>query len=216
LSDKDFLKLEKEYRFLKRAREFYRGSMNELERECYAVVDIETTGLNPEENEIIEIGALLIQEREIKDVFSTLISGSSPIPPEIEGLTGIKDEFLKNEPSISQVLPSFLKFIGEATLVVHNVDFDIVFLKTHISKILKTELNNKSICTLKVAKVLLPNLGNYKLHTVAEYLKIPISTRHRAIGDAEITYQIWMKFLTLLKDKKINTKSDLEKLLIMV
>lgn len=120
---------------------------------------------------------------------------------------------VKDHPMIESVLPDFMNFIGETTLIAHNAEFDIDFLKYHITKVLGKELNNPNICTLKLARNLLPGLSNHKLHTIANYYKIPIPNRHRALGDVEITYQVWLKLLNELKRKEITSKEGLFKLL---
>jgi len=179
----------------------------------YIILDIETTGLYPEQSEIIEIGALKIEKKDIKDIFNPLIKPKSPIPKNIEDLTNISDNMLKNHPDAERVLPDFITFISETTLIAHNAEFDMGFLKYHILKVLGKELSNPNICTLKLAKALLPGLNNHKLHTIANYYKIPIPNRHRALGDAEITYQVWLKLLDELKKKEIITKDRLFSLL---
>ena len=206
LSDEEFLKLEKDFKFLSRAREV----LGDLEKLSYVVVDIETTGLDPVLHEIIEIGALKIENKEIKGTYQTLIQPSTTIPPEIEKLTGISQEMVINQPSISEALSSFLKFASNSILIAHNADFDLSFLKEHFVKWLKMEFKNSSLCTMKLAQKLLPGLGNYRLDTVASYFNIPTPGRHRALSDAEITYQVWNKLLGVLRDRGIITWSALE------
>ncbi len=179
----------------------------------YVIVDIETTGLYPEQSEIIEIGALLIEKKDIKSVFNPLIKPKQPIPKEIEDLTTITNDIVKNHPGAEEVLPEFINFIGDKTLIAHNAEFDMGFLQYHITKILGKEIKNHYICTVKLARALLPGLSNHKLHTIANYYKIPIPNRHRALGDVEITYQVWLKLLEELKKKEITTKDGLFKLL---
>lgn len=210
LKNEEFLKLEKEFKFLSRARDALGEKLNELESLPYTIIDIETTGLDPTIHEIIEIGVLKVERMEIKDIFNTLIHPRLSIPEEIEKITGISDETVKGYGTAKETLPKFLDFISDTTLIAHNSDFDVGFLKHHINTSIGKELKNQSICTVKVAKSILPYLENYKLHTVAHYFKIKTENRHRALGDAEITYSIWCKLLELLKKKNINTKKELE------
>lgn len=207
----EFKQLEEKYAFLSHAREVLGGISNELESGPFTIVDIETTGLNPISNEIIEIGAIKVQGGEVKDIFNKLIKPSSNLSDEIIGLTGITEEMLEGCPKISDVLPEFLDFISGQTLIAHNADFDIPFLREHISRALKRDLSNKTVCTLKTSRALLPNLSNHKLHTIAAYYKIPISGRHRAIGDAEATYQVWLEMAKKLKEKGIKSLDELNK-----
>jgi DNA polymerase III epsilon subunit family exonuclease len=203
--------LESKYPFLRHAK----GDENReaLEKQHYSIVDIETTGLEPALHEIIEIAALRVENNDIKDVFNTLIAPAAPITPEIEHLNGISNQMVSGYPAIEKVLPRFLGFIGNSILIAHNTDFDINFLKTHIKKYLDRDIENLSICTLKIAQKFLPGLSRHKLHSVAEYYKIPTPLLHRALADAEITYQIWLKLIETLKKSKILTVKELLKVL---
>ena len=173
-------------------------------------MDLETTGLDPVANEIIEIGALKVESGEIKDIFNKLIKPAVTPSSEITKITGINNEMLEGMPSIKEVMPDFLQFIGTSTLIAHNADFDIPFLNESLQRTLKKILDNKVICTLKTSRALLPNLENHKLHTVAHYFNIPISGRHRAIGDCEATYQVWTHMVKKLKEREVNTREQLE------
>jgi len=192
LEDREFQRLEKLFPFLSRAREH----IVQLEKEKYVIVDIETTGLDP-------------SIKEIKDIFNHLINPKSQISPQIEQLTGINQEMVAEHPKIEEIAPKFLSFIEDDMLVAHNTDFDIPFLKHHSKK----KFSNILICTLKLSRKYLINLSNHKLHTVASYFGIKGLNQHRALGDVETTYQLWMKMIPFLRDKGIYTKEDLQKAL---
>jgi len=210
LRDEDFIKLEKEYAFLRRARTHFESRCGDLEKLSCVIVDLETTGLAPESNEIIEIGALKVEGKEIKDVFNKLVKPEKQLSSEITDLTGITQEMLASEPPIKSVIPQFKTFLGDSLIVAHNADFDVSFLKNSFKKHLSEDILNTVACTLHISRDLLPNLDNHKLHTVARYYGIPVSNRHRAIGDVEITYQVWLKFIDKLKERNIITRTDLE------
>lgn len=207
IKDQQFIDLEKEYRFLSRARGEGLSAVEAV------VVDIETTGLDYSQHELIEIGALKLQGKEITGVFNSLIRPKNLITPEITHLTGIDNEMVKDFPSVESILPKFIEFAGPAVLIAHNVDFDIPFLKYYIQNLLKKEFNNETICTLKLSRYLLPNLANHKLHTIAAHFNLPVANRHRAIGDVELTYQIWQQFIDILQGKGITRKVDLDSLI---
>jgi DNA polymerase-3 subunit alpha (Gram-positive type) len=207
IKDKQFQELEKEYKLLSRARG---ESLDSLD---YIVLDIETTGLEPTQHELTEIGALKIKGKELQNIFSTLIRPQNPISPEITRLTGIDNDMVKDSPSAREILPRFIEFAGSSILVVHNADFDIPFLKHHLKLLNDQEISNENICTVKTARYLLPELESYKLHSLALHFGIPVENRHRAVGDAELTYQIWIKFIDLLKEKGIANKRDLDSLI---
>jgi DNA polymerase III subunit alpha, Gram-positive type len=210
LKDNEFLKLEKEYKFLSRAREAIEAKHGGLEKLTYVVFDFETTGLDPNADEIIEIGAVKVEGGEIKDVFNKLVKPTRIISQTIIDLTGITPEMLENEPPIKPIIEKFYDFIGDSILVAHNADFDTSFLRNNVKKCLGKDINNSIVCTVRVSRDLLPNLDNHKLHTIANYYKLDVVNRHRAIGDVELTYQIWLKFIQKLQEKKITSRKELE------
>ena len=206
IKDEEFIKLEKEFKFLSRAR----SRLGELENLSYSIVDIETTGLDPVANEIIEIGAIKIENREIKDIFNKLVRPERQVPENITNLTGITQEMVASEFPIKPIISQFVTFIGSTIIVAHNAEFDTSFLKNSMKKWLNKDMDNLIVCTVLIARDILPNLENHKLHTVAKYFGLEVTNRHRAIGDAELTYQIWLHLLHKLKERNIVTRNDLE------
>lgn len=196
LHDQQYQELEKEYKFLSRARGESFDSLT------YVIFDLETTGLEPTIHEITEIGAIKTKGAELENIYSTLIKPKAPISAEITRLTGIDDSLVADAPGIETVLPKFLDYVGEAVLIAHNSDFDVSFLKSQINRFNKEKtLANNVLCTVKLSRLLLPQLPNHKLHTVAGHFGFETKNRHRAMGDVELTYMIWTKFVPLLKEK---------------
>ena len=208
LKDNEFLKLERDFPFLSRLRK-----QTEIDKIPYVIVDIETTGLEPKTSEIIEIGAIKTEGKTAKDAWQTLISYSQDLPPEIIRITGINNDMLKEMPSIDKALEEFMSFADGHVLIAHNSDFDVSFLKHHISKYLKREIDNKVLCTLKLARILVPGLKNYKLGTIAEHFQIPIPSAHRAMGDCEVTYGLWNKLIDILISKNIQSIDRVEEMM---
>jgi DNA polymerase-3 subunit alpha (Gram-positive type) len=207
LRDQQFQTLAREYKFLARA-------LGETVDQIDAVLfDIETTGLDPVANEITEIGALLIKGSELKDMFCTLIKPQTPISAEITRLTGIDDELVKDAPTISEALPQFLNFVGPLPLIAHNADFDVSFIREQVRKVKGIELPNSIYCTLKLSRKILPGLKNYKLHTIGEHFGLTVANRHRAIGDAELTFQVWQKLLPVMMENNIKSQRELDLLM---
>lgn len=202
----EFLRLEEKFPFLRHARERFWG----LRGLSCVVLDIETTGLEPVSNEIIEIAALKIDKGEIADVFSSLIKIERPLTPEIVNLTGITDEMLAEGQEKVQVLRQLLEFIQDLPLIAHNVEFDIPFLNHHLGQTLGTSLTNQQICTLKLSRKVVPGLPSYRLQKLADHFAIPAPLVHRAPGDVEITFNLWLKLVGLLEQQGVTT---LEKLL---
>ena len=184
--------------------------LNELQ---YTILDIETTGLYPEKSEIIEIGAIKTNGVKAIDVFTTLIEPDAAIPNEIEVLTGISGEMTLGKPKIKKALADFMDFIKDDILIAHYSDFDIPFIKHHLQKSLGREMKNKVLCTMRIARSAVPGIKNYKLHTLAEHLGVPVLNRHRAMGDCETTYNVWIKLMEVLKKNGIKELDKAEALM---
>ncbi len=160
----------------------------------FVVFDLETTGLEANKDEIIEIGACKVEQGKITETFSTFVKPSKHIPREITELTGINDAMVADAPSINYVLPDFYKFCYGATMVGHNVSFDIGFIYNAAKK-LSYNFNNPLMDTIEMAHKKLPGLKNYKLGTVVERLKIVLDNAHRAINDATATAKVFIKLM---------------------
>ncbi|MCR5154896.1 MAG: PolC-type DNA polymerase III [Lachnospiraceae bacterium] len=173
------------------------------------VYDIETTGFDKENDKIIEIGAVKVQNGEIIDRFSTFIDPKIPIPARIEKLTGISDDMVIGAETIDQVLPKFLDFCKDCVLVAHNAGFDTGFTRIKAAK-LGLPFDYTIVDTVGLARVLLPDIKNTKLDTVAEAVNVVLKDHHRAVNDAEATAGIYLKFLQKLKEKGINDLAHIE------
>lgn len=151
----------------------------------YVALDLETTGLDPAKEEIIEVGAVRFDgEREL-DSFATLINPGRSIPPHITELTGISDRDVLTAPAFAAVRERLGKFVGDAVLVGHNVRFDLGFL--HRQGCLR---RHPYIDTLELATILMPHEPRYGLARLAERLGIEPGTAHRGLDDARTTMQL--------------------------
>ena len=148
----------------------------------YVVFDIETSGLNPHKDKIIEIGAIKYINNKKVDEFSYLINPKINISSIVTRVTGLTDEDLKNQKTIDEILPMFLKFIGDYPVVGHNVRFDYDFIEANINKLHLNHLKNKIIDTLFLSRITIYDSKNHKLETLKEYLKLDYNS-HRAIDD---------------------------------
>ncbi len=166
----------------------------------YVVFDIETTGLSPEKEEITEIGAVKLVNGEKTEVFSQLINPEKPIPPNITQLTGISDEMVADQPDISEVLPKFLEFCGDATVVAHNAGFDTGFIRQKAGRLGLT-FHNQIADTLRLSRELYPKEGKHTLDTVAKRMGVSLENHHRAVDDASATAEIFIKFLDEIKNQ---------------
>ena len=199
IHDDEFLKLEKDFPFLGRARKLYGQPIGGLDDMTFVIVDIETTGLDPATSEILEIGAIRSRAGQAVDVFHSMVRPTQIIPPVITSITGITAEMVAQAPLAPEVMEKFSQFIQGSVLVAHNTDFDINFLNHHMKASIDRKLGVPALCTVKLSRALLTGLENYKLHTVAKSLNIATPNRHRAMGDAEITLKIWGQLLGRLK-----------------
>ncbi|WP_367569137.1 type I-E CRISPR-associated endoribonuclease Cas2e [Lacrimispora sp.] len=180
------------YEKIKRARK-RRKVISENESENYVIVDVETTGINSEKDQIIEIAAIKMEGNEMI-VFQELVKIEKGLQREISGLTGITDEMLANDgKDIDIVLEEFLDFVGNAILVGYNVKFDISFINAELKKSGNEVLTNKTICLLQEAKRKQKLLRDYKLSTVLKKYDISTEGLHRAYVDAKAEYELAVK-----------------------
>ena len=179
--------------------------------DAYVVFDIETTGFSPVSNRIIEIGAVKVVAGEITERFSTFVNPETPIPFEIENLTGINDSMVMEAETIEEVLPKFLAFVGDAALVAHNAGFDVSFIKEN-AKRQQLAADFTYVDTVGMARTLLTAQAKYTLDAVAKTLKISLENHHRAVDDAECTAEIFVKFVSMLKKDSIETLAALNEL----
>ncbi|MEY8337181.1 PolC-type DNA polymerase III [Lachnospiraceae bacterium 62-35] len=170
--------------------------------DIYVVFDLETTGLSPEKNRIIEIGGVKVEKGRITDRFSTFVNPDVPIPYEIEKLTGINDNMVLSAPMIEQALPEFLDFCKDAVLVGHNASFDVGFIAYNCRR-QGISFSPTVVDTVALAQMLLPGLNRYKLDMVAKALGISLLNHHRAVDDAKATAEIFLKFVEKLKGMDI-------------
>ena len=149
-------------------------------------LDLETTGLNPKNDLIIEIGAVRFNENGVEAEWDTLVNPGRPIPPQITQLTGISNQMVMNAPFIQEVLPDFAAFVGDSPVLGHNIDFDLAFLNRH-----NILTRNEKIDTYEMASVLLPTASRYNLEALAQSLGFPPDEAHRALEDSRTCYQVY-------------------------
>ena len=150
----------------------------------YIVFDIETSGLNPHKDKIIEIGAIKYINNEKVDEFSYLIDPEINISEIITRVTGLTDKDLKGQKKIDEVLPMFLNFIKDYPIIGHNVRFDYDFIEANINKLNLNHLKNKIIDTLFLSRITIYDSENHKLETLKKYLKLDYNS-HRAVDDCK-------------------------------
>ena len=160
----------------------------------FITIDIETTGLDPEKDEILEIAAIKYIENNEAEIFSRVVKVQNPLTKEISELTGITDDFLlKNGMDIETALKDFWNFVGRAKLVGYNISFDMSFLRNaSIEHKIKMQAN-KCIDILQLARRKVKGTKNYKMSTVASELGIEMAQKHRAESDCRLAFEIYRK-----------------------
>ncbi len=173
--------------------------LNGYHNEEIVFFDLETTGLNPAKDEIIEVGAVKAKNGIIIDKFESLIKSTKPIPKEIEAITGISDKLLEKEGKpLNYVMEKFLEFIGNRKLVAHNLlEFDIKFIESYLRKNSRQQLKNPLEDTLKMARIMLKNCKDHKLNTVARTLGIYVDSKklHRSLEDSKLCAEIYRRLI---------------------
>ncbi len=180
------------------------NSKNQRLEDAYVVFDLETTGLSPDKDKIIEIGAVKVVGGVISERFSSFVNPEIPIPYRIEELTSIRDDMVMDAPKIEEILPEFMAFCKGAAMVAHNAGFDMSFITKNCER-QGIETDATVIDTVALARLLLPGLNRLKLDTVAKALGVPLGNHHRAVDDAGCTAEIFVKFIHMLKERGAET-----------
>ena len=171
----------------------------------YTVIDIETTGFDLVYNSIIEVAAVRVRGGEVQDKYTSLIKptkhtylseageGYYYVDEFITKLTGITNEMLEEAPVAAEVLPEFVKFIGDDLLVAHNANFDINFLYETMSKVIGQPLKNNFVDTMRLSRKLFPASEHHRSCDLAKNCGVPYENAHRALNDSIITCSCFEK-----------------------
>lgn len=170
----------------------------QLLESTFVSIDIEATGFDPAKAEIIEIACVRVEGGLITEEFSSLINPGYPLPDKIRELTGITNAMLVGKPTIEEVLPKFLKFVGNSVIVAHRVEKDMAFIDKYYRRLYGKRFRHPHICTLNLSKNILPELRKYSLKDLADYFGIEHTQAHRAIQDARTTALVFIELLKLL------------------
>lgn len=163
--------------------------------DTFVSIDLETTGLDPRLCEIIEIGAVKYRDGKIVGEFSEFVKPDAPVPPFITHLTGITESDVRGAAPIGDVLPRFQDFIRDFRLLGQNVKFDISFLRSAAGMgAFETAIDN-----IELARILIPRLPSYSLDSLIDFFAVDPGKRHRALDDARVTAEIFLKLVGMLR-----------------
>ncbi len=160
----------------------------------YSIVDIETTGGKIGFDKITEIGIVLYDGNRIVKTFETLINPDRHIPSNVTKVTGITNEMVRNAPKFYQVAQEIMDLTNDSLFVGHNVHFDYKFIREEFRE-MGFFYHKELLCTLRLSRIVFPNLVSYKLGNLIQYFNIPVKERHRALADARATTTLLEKIL---------------------
>ena len=175
----------------------------------FVAFDIETTGLNAENDRMTEIGAVIFSSEGMKGEFNTFVDPGMHIPEDITNLTGIRDSDVAGAPSEKEAMEKFLEFIGDRPIIAHNADFDTGFMAAACQRS-GLRFAPVYLDTLALSQALLPELKRFKLDIVSNHLNLPKFNHHRATDDAMVVARMMDKFLPMLRQQGARTVDDIE------
>ena len=168
----------------------------------FVVLDVEAINDLASSQRIIELAAYRVRNGQILEEFQTLVNPELRVPRFVAELTGISEDMLKPAPKFVEIIAAWLDFIDQAVLVAHNTSFDLSLLNREIARVYPgLRLRNSALCTVNLARRLVPQLANHKLDSSAAHFGVQIPRRHRAPDDALATARI---FLRLLHELSVN------------
>jgi len=178
--------------------------------DTYAVLDVETTGLNPAHGDrAIEIGVVLVTADGFKiDQYSSLINPGFGVSSFISSFTGISNRMLATAPVACDVFPAVLNFIGDAHLVAHNASFDRKFWRRELKQAVELDCERNFICTLMLSRRIFQSFLSHKLGEIAQELAIDAAGSHRALADSQVTAKVLAVMLQRLRYEHSNMVID--------
>lgn len=173
-------------------------------RKDYVALDIETTGLDPAKDKIIELAAIRIVNGAVVEKFSALVNPGERITGFITGLTGITNEMLRTAGTIEEILPDFLDFVKDSVVLGQNVRFDISFLGENCRRLYGTCFSNDYLDTLRISRMLFKEYRHHTLQDQVTRFGIGESVEHRALADAEQTYRCYEYMMNYMQQNQLD------------
>ena len=187
---------------------------DDLDTQSFIVVDVETTGARAYGGDrVTEVAAVHVRSGVATTVFDTLINPERPIPPAITAVTNITSAMVRRAPRFAEVCDQFLGALEGHVFVAHNARFDWRFISMEVERVTRRPLIGKSLCTVRMARKLVPRLRRRNLDAVTAFYGIENHARHRAGGDAVATAQVLLRLLDAARDRGCATLDDVQQVL---
>jgi DNA polymerase-3 subunit epsilon len=187
---------------------------DDLDDQSFIVVDVETTGAMAYGGDrVTEVAAVLVRDGVAKTVFDTLINPDRPIPPAITAVTNITSAMVRRAPRFAEVCDQLLGALEGHVFVAHNARFDWRFISMEVERVTRRPLIGRSLCTVRMARKLVPRLRRRNLDAVTAYYGIENYARHRAGGDAVATAHVLLRLLDAARDRGCTTLDDVQQIL---
>ena len=184
-----------------------------LEECAFAVVDVETTGMRAAgDDRVTEVAVVLLHGGRRELLLDTLVNPGRAIPPAISGITGITDAMVRGAPSFQDIADQLLGVLAGRIFVAHNARFDWSFLDASLQRARGLGLGGPNLCTVRLARRLLPGVGSCGLDNLTHVLALENSARHRAAGDADVTARLLERLLVTARGEGARTLDDLERI----
>lgn len=167
-------------------------SISELLKQPLVFLDTETTGMDPRQDRIIEVGALRVENGEITQSIDTLLKPNLSIPFFITKITGIRDEDVYDSPEFAEIQSKLDAILDGATMIAHNAKFDFSFLKYEYARLGK-DFEQDHVCSVKLSRRLFPHFRKHSLDALIDRYNIQCKSRHRAYGDAEAVWKFFKR-----------------------
>jgi len=179
----------------------------------FAVLDVETTGLSHEQgHRVCEVGVIKLRAGKEIDRYHTLVHPGMPVPEEAQRIHKITDEMLKEAPPFGQVSRKLREFLAGTVMIAQNARFDLGFINSEFIRSGLGKLAIPVVDTITLARRVRPGLSGYSLDRLAHHFQITVDTRHRAMGDCEVTVQVFLECLKTLRQKgEVRSVEDLVK-----
>jgi len=174
----------------------------ELESAMFAVLDVETTGLSHEQGDrVCEVGAIKVRAGKEIDRYHTLVQPGIPVPEEARKIHKISDDMLKEAPPFATIARPLREFLAGTVMIAQNARFDLGFINAEFLRAGLGKLSIPVVDTVTLARRVRPGLSGYSLDRLAHHFQIQFDSRHRSIGDCEVTVRVFLECLKTLRQK---------------